>query len=167
MRMLADIAKHCQGDPVVLKDVAARQDLPKLYLSQLTGSLKSASLLKSTWGNKGGYVLGRPPSDIRLLDVFEAVEGPVAVLDCVVDPAYCDRAAYCTCRAIWKDINQAIVAILEKYTVADLINKSPSPSGVREQDLVQWEEAVHGNRCEYFAGGRKRGKRKDHSAGKG
>ena len=54
IRMMADIAKHGHGEPVTLKDVAEREDLSKLYLSQLTTALKSASLLKSVWGNKGG-----------------------------------------------------------------------------------------------------------------
>ena len=86
----------------------------------MTGALKNAALLKSVWGNKGGYALSRPASQIRLLEVFEAVDGPVAVLDCVADDGYCDRANFCECRGVWVNINQAIVAILSKYTIADL-----------------------------------------------
>jgi Rrf2 family protein len=168
IRMMTDIARHGHGEPVALKDVAERQDLSKLYLSQLTASLKNAALLKSVWGNKGGYVLSRPPSEIRLLDVFEAVDGPVAILDCVADAGYCDRASFCECRVVWVNINRAIVGILGKYTLADLTNAGPSKSeaGVSSiLNLMQGEAAngIHGDLCSI---GRKDNKRKDAPARK-
>jgi Rrf2 family protein len=124
IRMMADIAKHGRGLPIALKDVAERQDLPKHYLSQLTAPLKNSSLLKSVWGNKGGYVLGRSASEISLLEIFQAVDGPIKIMDCVLDPGSCDRADYCECVGIWRGVNDAIVRALEKYTLADLIGKN-------------------------------------------
>jgi Rrf2 family cysteine metabolism transcriptional repressor len=121
IRMMADIAKHGGDEPVPLKDVADRQGLSKLYLSQLATALRNASLLRSVWGNRGGYVLARPPSQINLLDIMEAADGPVNVIDCVIEPDTCDRADYCECIGVWRDINNAIVQILEKYTLEDLI----------------------------------------------
>jgi Rrf2 family protein len=141
--MMADIARHGHGEPVALKDVAQRQELSKLYLSQLTASLKNAALLKSVWGNKGGYVLSRPASEIRLLDVFEAVDGPVAILDCVADARYCDRASFCEARNLWANINQAIVGILGKYTLADLAKLGPAkPEAGASRILNLMQEAA-------------------------
>lgn len=128
IRMMADIAQQGQGDPVPLKEVADRQRLSKLYLSQLAAPLRNASLLRSVWGNKGGYVLGRPVGEINLLDIIEAVDGPVGVIDCVLDPESCDRIDYCECIGVWRDINEAIVRILERYTLEDLIHKGAPSS---------------------------------------
>jgi Rrf2 family cysteine metabolism transcriptional repressor len=123
IRMMADIAKHSHGEPVRLRDVAARQNLPKMYLSQLTAPLKRAQLVKSIWGNRGGYELNRPASEITLLDIIEAVEGPIALLDCVLDPGQCERSDFCECIGVWRTINETIVATLEHYSLADLITK--------------------------------------------
>lgn len=123
IRMMADIAKHAPDGPVPLKDVAERQDLSKLYLSQLATPLRNSALLRSVWGNKGGYVLGRSAREILLLDVLEAVDGPVSIIDCVVRPEYCDRVDYCDCVGVWRDINQAIVDALRRYSLQDLIDR--------------------------------------------
>jgi Rrf2 family protein len=117
---MADIATQCKNGPVALKDVAARQGISKLYLSQLTGALKHASLLKSVWGQRGGFVLGRPADTICLRDVVEAVDGPQSLIECLEEPDSCPRAEYCKCRSVWRDIDEAVMAVLEKYTVEDL-----------------------------------------------
>jgi len=128
IRMMADIAKSGGDNPVPLRDVAERQGLSKLYLSQLATPLRNAALLKSVWGNKGGYVLGKPPCDINLLDIMEAVDGPVGVIDCVLSPETCDRIDYCECIGVWQDINASITRILERYTLEDLIARG-EPQG--------------------------------------
>ena len=120
IRMMADIAARGDGEPVPLKEVAERQGLSKLYLSQLATPLRNSSLLRSVWGNKGGYVLARPAADINLLEIIEAVDGPVGVLDCVLEPEACDRIDYCECIGVWRDINDAMTRILEKYSLEDL-----------------------------------------------
>jgi Rrf2 family protein len=125
---MADIAKNGAGKPVPLRDVAERQGLSKLYLSQLATPLRNASLLRSVWGNKGGYMLGRAASDIQVLDVIEAVDGPVGVIDCVLDPDSCDRIDYCECIGVWRDINSAITRVLGRYSLEDLIARG-EPQG--------------------------------------
>ena len=121
MRMMADIAENGAEGPVPLKDVARRQGLSRLYLSQLATPLRTASLLRSVWGNKGGYLLAHPAAEIRLLDVIEAVDGPVGIIDCVLDPESCERVARCETIGVWRDINNAISEVLNRYTLGDLI----------------------------------------------
>jgi len=123
IRMLADMAKYGHGEPVTLHDIATRQNLPQMYLSQLTAPLKNAGLIKSFWGHHGGYALNRPAAEISLLDIIEAVEGPIALLDCVLDPALCERSDFCECIGVWRTINETIVATLEYYSLADLVAK--------------------------------------------
>ena len=123
VRMMADIARHESEGPVPLKEVAERQGLSKLYLSQLATPLRNASLLKSVWGNKGGYMLARPAAKIPLLEIIEAVDGPVGIIDCVLDPSLCDRSPYCDSINVWRDINTAMVEVLRKYTLDDLVQR--------------------------------------------
>ncbi|MBI4875399.1 MAG: Rrf2 family transcriptional regulator [Acidobacteria bacterium] len=122
LRLMVDVAKHGhRGEVVPVRDVARRQNLSRLYLSQLTVPLKNAGLLKSVWGNKGGFLLGRSARDIRLLEVMEAVDGPVCLIDCICDAGYCDRAADCECIRVWREVNEGIVRTLSSCTLEDLV----------------------------------------------
>jgi len=131
--MMSDIASHGANGPVPLKDVADRQGLSKLYLSQLAAPLRNASLLRSVWGNRGGYLLSRPAGEITLLEIIEAVDGPVRIIDCVVDADFCDRVEYCECIGVWRDINDSITRTLERYTLEDVaqmgVPKTPASGG--------------------------------------
>jgi Rrf2 family protein len=124
LRLMADISKFGQGVPVPLRDIAERQHLSKLYLSQLASPLKNASLLKSVWGNKGGYMLARPASEIRMLDIVHAVYGPIALMGCLLDTTPCDKTASCKCAGIWHEINEGIIKALSTHTLEDLIHDS-------------------------------------------
>ncbi len=124
VRLMADIARHGSDQPVPLRDVAERQGLSKLYLSQLATALRNASLLRSVWGNRGGYVLARPASEIKLREIIEAADGPVNIIECVVDDRACARAQVCEAIHVWRDINEAIVEVLDRYTLGDLIGSA-------------------------------------------
>ena len=120
VRMMADIYKFSVDEnPIPLKEVAQRQNISKRYLAQLATHLKNAQLLKSVWGMNGGYKLNRPGESITVLEIIEAVEGPVSILDCVADPGSCDRTEGCDCRVLWADVNQAIVDKLSNFTLVD------------------------------------------------
>ena len=167
IRMMADIAKYGHGDPVRLRDVATRQNLPKMYLSQLTAPLKRAQLIKSIWGNCGGYELNRPASEISLLDIMEAVEGPVALLDCVVDAGQCERSDFCECIGVWRTINETIVATLEHYSLADLIGKIRPVARTGNSCLISpaLEEASHDSHNPIYPTGGSHGRSHDRSHG--
>lgn len=122
IRLMSDIARHTsEGRPVPLRDVAERQHLSKLYLSQLAMPLRNSELIRSIWGNRGGFLLNRAPGQIRLLDIVEAVDGPVGVMDCVLDPNYCERVDTCECFGVFCAINKEIAGILSKFTLEDLL----------------------------------------------
>jgi len=136
IRLMADVAKHSGGGrPVSLKDVALRQRLPKLYLSQLTMPLRNASLLKSVWGNKGGFLLGRPAAEITLLDIVETVDGPIGVMDCVLDPNYCDKVKACDCFSTFCAINKEIIGTLKRVRLSDLAPPEGTCQAMAEVNL--------------------------------
>jgi Rrf2 family protein len=122
VRMMADIYKNASGDePMPLKQVAERQHISKRYLDQLATHLKNAQLLKSVWGMNGGYKLNKPGHEITVLEILEAVEGPMSIIDCVAHADACDRTDMCDCRTLWADVNQTLVDKLAQYTLKDLV----------------------------------------------
>ena len=148
VRMMAEMAKAEGGAPVALHDVATRSKLPKMYLSQLAAPLKNAGLIKSYWGNRGGYLLNRRASEISLLEIIEAVDGPVALLDCVANPAGCERSSSCETIGVWQAVNESIVATLRRYSLADLICNKQLVMRKRPSRVTgpQCEEGGHGAR---------------------
>jgi len=133
VRMMTDIASQRDGGPVPLKDVAERQGLSRPYLAQLAAPLRNASLLRSVWGNRGGYVLGRPAREITLLEIIEAVDGPIRIVDCLGDADFCDHVESCEWIGVWQDINDSITRTLEHYTLEDAarlgVPKAPTFGG--------------------------------------
>ena len=97
VRAILELAENGGKGPMQLKAVARRQDISAKYLEQLMAVLKSAGLVRSVRGAKGGYVLARPSNEIRLSEVFHCLEGTVTTVECVQDAECCQRAAGCAC----------------------------------------------------------------------
>ena len=123
LRTLADIALHQSDGPVTLNDVSSRQDISAKYLWQILNLLKNAGLVRGTRGPKGGYVLVRDPSEITMLDVIQALEGPVALVDCVDDPRTCRRAERCVVLDVWSEISRAVADALRSITLAEVLRR--------------------------------------------
>ena len=119
-RAMMDLAMHENGEPVQLKDVAKRQGVSLSYLEHVITPLVSAGLVKSTRGSKGGIVLSRPPEEIKLSEIVEALEGPLTIVDCLRSSEYCSRAGACATQDIWEKLKMAMDEVLEKTTLRDL-----------------------------------------------
>ncbi|HQT42396.1 MAG TPA: SUF system Fe-S cluster assembly regulator [Halothiobacillus sp.] len=90
-------------------------------VGKLLKTLSAQGLLISQQGRNGGYRLARSTESISLADIIEAIDGPIAMTDCF-DPSHdCDREANCTVRPHWQAINQGMHALLDKITLARLI----------------------------------------------
>lgn len=106
--------------PVVLRDVADALDASHNYLEQLVVPLRRAGLILSRRGPSGGYELAKSAGEITVLEVVEAVDGPVLVLDCLQTPTACDRTGACATGALWGRLNESIEGILSETTLAEL-----------------------------------------------
>src|SRR5512138_3277635 len=83
MRAAIDLARNYDAaEPVQVKDIAERQDIPKDYLSLIMVDLRKAGVVESVRGPRGGYRLARHPSEISMCEVLETLEGPIQLLDC-------------------------------------------------------------------------------------
>ncbi|MEI8349544.1 MAG: Rrf2 family transcriptional regulator [Candidatus Omnitrophota bacterium] len=123
VRLMADLALHFGQKPVLLKDIAQRQDISEKYLWQLIPPLKVAGLVSSTRGVHGGYKLAKSPAQITLKDIVLVLEKPICFAECVNAPSLCNRASNCTFREIWEEITQSTLSILESFTLEKIIDK--------------------------------------------
>lgn len=122
-RALLDLAIHSKGKPVLLKDIAQRQQISLLYLEQLVAPLKAGGLIRSNRGTKGGVSLAKSAEEIKLGDIVNLLEGSTALVDCVDDVSVCSRAGFCVTREVWSALKTATDEILESTTLQNLIER--------------------------------------------
>ncbi|MFH1151191.1 MAG: Rrf2 family transcriptional regulator [Actinomycetota bacterium] len=120
MRAMLDIALYGDGGLVLLREIAERQDISKRYLEHMMTMLRNGGLVVAERGAGGGYRLARPAERIRLDEIFEALEGDIATVECVRDGSACERAESCVTRVLWTEVSDAIRSVLERRTLADL-----------------------------------------------
>lgn len=124
LRILIDLAMHSGGDtPRMLKDIAGSQQISAKYLSRLIIDLRRARMVRSVRGIRGGFFLAKKPSEITLLDVLEAMEGTISVVDCVIAPEKCQRHRGCPSRGVWCELNDGIRALMRKTTLEEIIKR--------------------------------------------
>lgn len=120
MRAMLDLAVNGEGNLVLLKDIAERQGISKRYLEHMMTLLRNGGLVVAERGASGGYRLARDPSLIKLDEVFEALEGKLAPVECVRDTSACERSDDCVVRLLWCDVTEAMRGVLEAQTLEDL-----------------------------------------------
>ena len=123
MRAMLDLALQSGTEPVLIKDISKRQEVSDLYQQQLFNRLKTAGLVRSTRGPKGGFMLTKPPSQISLADILQAMEGSTAPVECVDNATFCSRADSCVTRKVWAEIKKAMDGVLESTTLQDLVKQ--------------------------------------------
>ena len=138
---LADYAvvlmSHIANSPDSLHnapDIATETRLPVPTVSKVLKTLARAGLLTSRRGIKGGYKLARAPEKVTIAGIISAVDGPIAVTECIEDaPGDCDYETFCPLCGNWQKINSAINQALEQLSLADMI--SPLPPFVVMQSI--------------------------------
>jgi Rrf2 family protein len=122
-RALLELAIQEQEEPVLLRDIAKKQQISLPYLEHLIAPLIAGGIIRSTKGPRGGISLAKRPSEIKLSEVIQLLEGSVAPADCVDNPEVCDRSSSCVTRDIWSDLKKAMSQVLESTTLQDLVEK--------------------------------------------
>ena len=123
MRLMLDLALHYGEGPILLRDIAERQGISEKYLWQLINPLKTTGLVNSQRGAHGGYVLGKAPEAISLKAILQILEGPLCLVDCVDNPALCERAPSCISRDIWGEASKNMQQTLEDTTLAAMVER--------------------------------------------
>jgi Rrf2 family cysteine metabolism transcriptional repressor len=133
IRAIVEVAENNSRTPIQIKKIAERQDISVKYLEQLMSILKSAGFVRSIRGAKGGYILAKPPNQIKLSDVFDSLEGHVTTVECVEDGDYCTRAADCVVRQVWAKVQQAIQNVLQSITLQDMVDRAKAEKKIDYQ----------------------------------
>lgn len=106
-------------------ELAAQEQLPVKFLEQILQALKEAGFVESERGKFGGYRLAKPLRDIRIGEIVRLIDGPLAPINCVSQTAYekcsCPDEAHCGLRMLMLDVRNAIAGILDRYTLADVV----------------------------------------------
>src|SRR5215470_6440128 len=127
LRALIDlgIASEMGWPMLQISGLASKEKLPVKFLEQIFTQLKAAGYVVSRRGKFGGYSLGRPMSRIKFGEVIRLIEGPLAPIRCVSQTSYarcsCPDEIHCGLRILMFDVRNAISAILDRYSLADIV----------------------------------------------
>lgn len=110
---------------VRVTELAKAEDIPLKFLEQVMQQLREAGYLESERGKHGGYRLAKPAGKISIGAIVRLIDGPLAPIGCVSQTAYepcnCPDEAHCGLRMLMLDVRNAIAAILDRYTLADVV----------------------------------------------
>ena len=123
LRLMLDLAIHNTGEPVRIKDIAARQEISDKYLEQIISSLNRAGYVKSIRGPQGGYRLTKAPEQYTVGSILRLTEASMAPVACVEpNSEVCPRAAECRTLSLWRGLDKVINDYLDSVTLADLMH---------------------------------------------
>ena len=126
LRAILDLALEYGKGPQPIRVIAKREDISNKYLEQLMTILKTSGLVRSLRGPKGGYLLAKPPKEIKLREVFTVLEGPLVTVECLQHPDFCSRCAECITRQVWSEVQDAMLGVLESINLQDLVDRAVS-----------------------------------------
>lgn len=119
LRAVLDVTAH-HGERRKAREIAERMSIPRKYLSRILAKLVGARILRATAGPAGGYELTRPPAQLTLLEVIEAVEGQTQIRDCLLRNSPCNIRQVCSLHDVWVDAEEAMLQKLRATTFADI-----------------------------------------------
>lgn len=123
LRLMLSLGINEKHKPIFLKDIARSEDISEKYLSQIIIPLKAKGLINTFRGAHGGYVLAKPASQIRLIEIIEPLEGDLGLVDCVHNSGVCGRSTECVTRDVWYNMSAMLMEFLSALTLEDLVQK--------------------------------------------
>lgn len=110
-----------EGDPIDVAKIAAAQKVPPAYLAKLFQTLTKKGVIRSVRGPEGGFMLLKRPDTISVLDIIEAVEGPIFMNDCLISDGQCSMDKTCPVHDMWGDAQRKFLDHLKKSTFDNLV----------------------------------------------
>ncbi|MCC6260596.1 MAG: Rrf2 family transcriptional regulator [Anaerolineales bacterium] len=103
--------------------IAKEEKIPSSFLAKIISQLSIAGVLNTARGARGGVTLARAPEEITLLEVVEAIDGPIRLNDCVENPGGCAFEKDCPLQPVWWDAQKELVKRLKSTNFLTLMNK--------------------------------------------
>ncbi len=114
------LARRPVGEISSLRDIGVEQDIPESFLAKIFQNLVHAGLVASQRGAHGGFSLSRPPAEVTIREVIEAVDGPISLNGCVLWPEDCRRSGDCRMHEVWALAQERMMDVLGGVSLAEL-----------------------------------------------
>lgn len=124
VRAVLYLARLGNTERAATSTVAEEQRIPPSFLAKIISQLSIAGLLHTSRGARGGVTLARDPKDITLLEVIEAIDGPIQLNECVGEDAECSFDGECPLRSVWCDAQEMLVKRLKGTNFHQLLERS-------------------------------------------
>lgn len=119
---MVDIAQFSNEEGVLQKDIAERQGISLKYLDHIITALKVSRLIQNTKGKKSGYILTRPAAEISILDIHNAFEPGISVVDCMESGFECDKSGFCSSQTFWCKLNRDVNDHFKNTSLQDMVD---------------------------------------------
>jgi Rrf2 family transcriptional regulator, cysteine metabolism repressor len=141
MRAMIDLSQRSEdGTLIPAREIAAREQIPLRFLEQQLGALSKAGLVESFRGAGGGCRLARPPQDITIAEIADAIEGQIYPMFCLEPSDHtCFADSNCGLQGFWADVARAVDGVFRGTTVADLSARHP---GVTATTVITPEQLL-------------------------
>jgi Rrf2 family protein len=121
LRAMYRLGQSPMSVSALIGDIANEMNIPAQFLHQVMPRLVKAGLVRSRRGARGGYRLAKQPGEISLLQIVQAIDGPIYINRCLFDHEDCTMDEYCPIRPVFQDAQDALRKVLDDSSLADLI----------------------------------------------
>jgi len=144
VRVMIHLAGLPPGSTVRQSQLSQATDVSGHFLSKVLQRLVRSRLIRSQRGSGGGFALAVPAAGVSLLDVVQAIEGPVRLNQCLMEGPSCERKSWCPAHQVWAEAQAAVVNVLGAASMASLASQAKSDSGAsyRSHEEPVWISGV-------------------------
>ena len=132
IRGMVYLAANYQNGPVPMGEICQEQKLPRQYMLKIFAALGRAGFVRGNRGRGGGYALARAPGEISILDIIQAIEGPLALNFCQNRPSQCrwnNSNHKCQVRPMWDELQAITTKKLGEFHLDRVLLAADEPSG--------------------------------------
>lgn len=126
LRAVLYLARMDNGNKASTKDIAEMQHIPPSFLAKIVSQLSIAGLIQTARGARGGVTLARPPEQVSILDVIEAIDGPMLLNECTGNPRICPFEGKCPLHEVWCETRKIMH---DKLSAATFAHDNVQPVG--------------------------------------
>jgi Rrf2 family protein len=143
LKAMLSLARRFGEGPVQIATIAGEEAIPVKFLEVILLQLKGAGVLDSKKGKHGGYLLATPPTELTVGTLIRLLEGPLAPLPCASETQYraceeCPDVQSCGTRIIMRQVRDAIAAVLDQTSLADLLRQIDEATGQRDKNPIMY-----------------------------
>lgn len=117
---------------VSVADIAEKEDIPYAFARSIQHDLVKGGLVKTTRGARGGIALGRPASDITMLEVLESMQGTLCLSPCALESSYCEKSGNCVYNKLWQGAGRLLRGYFGSVTLADLMEQGENHPVIKD-----------------------------------